>query len=88
MRPLSVVECHPILDHAPGVEAVGDFFEGDRFLFQAAPEPFDKDVVQIAATPIYYRQCIGKANVTRGIEIRTSALVSVVIQADPVNWLP
>jgi hypothetical protein len=30
MEPLGVAEGHPVADHPPGLEAVGDFFEVDR----------------------------------------------------------
>ncbi len=53
MRALGVVEHYPVADYAPGVEAVGDFFEIDRFLFQGPPEPFDEDVVHAAAPAIH-----------------------------------
>jgi len=47
MWPLGVVECYPILDDASGLEPVSDFFEIDRLLFQGAPQPLDKDVVEV-----------------------------------------
>lgn len=53
-RPLGVVECHPVLDDTPGLEAVSDFFEIDRLLLQAAPQPFDKDIVQISASVVIH----------------------------------
>ena len=53
MGPLGVVECHPVFDDTPGLEAAIDFLEIDRLLFQAAPQPFDNDTVQIAAPPIH-----------------------------------
>ena len=88
MRPLSVIEADPVVNDPFGLEAVGDFMEINGLLLQGTPEPFDEDVVEIAPAPIFYRQCIGKANVTRGIDILISALVSVVIQPVPVYWLP
>ena len=69
MGAFGVVVGHPVLDHPTGLEAITDFFEIDRFLFQAAPQPFDDDVVEISAPGIHW--------------IRTAASVSVVIQADP-----
>ena len=53
MGPLGVVECHPVLDDPPGLEAVADLFEIDRLLVQAPPQPFDEDVVEVTATPIH-----------------------------------
>jgi len=53
MWPLGVVEGHPVLDDTLGLEAVGGFFEIDRLLLQAVPQPVDKSIVRIAAAPIY-----------------------------------
>ena len=53
MGPLGVVECHPVLDDPPGLEAVTDLLEIDRLLLQAAPQPFDEDIVEVTATPIH-----------------------------------
>lgn len=53
MGPLGVVDRHPIFDDAPGLEAISDFFEIDRFLLKAAPEPFDEDVVEVEAPTVY-----------------------------------
>lgn len=49
MWPLGVVEGYPILDDASGLELVSDFLEIDRLLLQGAPQPFDKDVVEVTA---------------------------------------
>ena len=56
MGPLGVVECHPFLDDPPGLEAVTDLLEIDRLLLQAAPQPFDEDIVEVTATPILHAQ--------------------------------
>jgi len=53
MGPLGVVECHPVLDDPPGLEAVTDLLKIDRLLLQAAPQPFDEDIVEVTATPIH-----------------------------------
>jgi len=53
MWPLGVVECYPILDDASGLQAVSDFFEIDRLLFQGAPQPLDKDVAEVTTPPIH-----------------------------------
>lgn len=45
-----VVEGHPVLDEASCLEPVGDFLKVDGLLFQASPEPFDEDVVEIVAS--------------------------------------
>ena len=47
MGPSGVVESHPVLDDAPGLEAIGDFLKVDGLLFQASPETFDEDVVHV-----------------------------------------
>jgi hypothetical protein len=49
-------------------------------LFQGPPQPFQEDVVEVTAQPNYYLQCIGKANITRGIDTFTPASVKVVTQ--------
>ena len=41
MRAFGVVERHPVADHSPGLEAVGDFFEIDHLLHERAPQPPD-----------------------------------------------
>lgn len=53
MGPFGVVECDPVFDDPPGLEAVADFFEGDRLLFQGSPKAFDEDVVQVSTAPIH-----------------------------------
>ena len=47
MRTLGVVEGHPVFDDSSGLEAVLDFFEIDGLLLEAAPQPFDEDVVEV-----------------------------------------
>ena len=49
VRPLEVVKADPITDQAPGLEAVGDFVQVDRLVFERAPQPFDEDVVHAPA---------------------------------------
>jgi len=41
------------------LEPVGDFVQLNGLLFQGLPQSFDKDVVEISAPTIYYRQVIG-----------------------------
>jgi len=53
MRPSGVVEGHPVFDDAPGPEAVGDFLKVDGLLFQASPETFDEDVIEVSAPSIH-----------------------------------
>lgn len=47
MGAVFVVVRHPVFDHLTSVEAVLDLFEVDCFMLQAAPQPFDEDVVEI-----------------------------------------
>ncbi|OED47276.1 hypothetical protein AB838_16500 [Rhodobacteraceae bacterium (ex Bugula neritina AB1)] len=49
MGPVGIVECHPGFDDFSGLEAVIDLVGIDRFLHHAAPQAFDKDVVQMTA---------------------------------------
>ena len=72
MGSLGIVKCHPILDDASGVEAVSDFFEIDRFMLRQRRS----------------MKMLSRYRPRPSIEIRTAASVSVVIQADLVNWLP
>ena len=53
MGPLGVVECHPVLDDPPGLEAVTDLLEIDRLLLQAAPQPFDEDIVEVSSPTVH-----------------------------------
>ena len=74
MRALRVVEPNPAINDPFRLETVCDFMQIDGLLFQRPPQAFDKDVVQIAALP--------------SIEILILASVKVVIQPEPVYWLP
>lgn len=87
MGPLGVVECHPVLDDAPGLEAIADLLEIDRLLLQAPPQPFDADVVEVAAPPIHRdaRACRGqRRDPRRSGELRSlDALLSVKRRSEP-----
>lgn len=74
MDALEVIEDHPIRDYAFGVEAVGDFFEINRSLFQRLPKPHDEDVVEKAPPTIHRYSDTSRAQ---------SSFPSL-----PVNWLP
>lgn len=49
MGPPSVVKGHPIADHPPDLEAVGDFFEVFRPLLERPPEVFNEAVAYAPA---------------------------------------
>ena len=53
MRALRIVKSNPVIDDPFCLETVGDFMQIDGRLFQRPPQPFDKDVVQIAAPAIH-----------------------------------
>ena len=53
VRALRVVEPNPVIDDPFCLEAVGDFMQVNGLLFQRPPQPFDEDVVEIAAPPIH-----------------------------------
>lgn len=53
MGPFGVVEGHPFSDHPSGLEAIGDFFEIDRFLLERPPQTLDEDVVHASTAPIH-----------------------------------
>ena len=53
MWALSVVKIKPITDHPLGDEAIRHLMQIDRLVFQAAPQPFDEDIVQLTAPAIH-----------------------------------
>jgi hypothetical protein len=75
------VRCACLRDVCIGVQV-------DLLIFDCSPEPFDEDIVAPGAFSVYYRQCIGKANVTRGMLILISRLASTSMKSAEVNWLP
>ena len=42
MGPLGVVEVHPVPDDPFGPEAIGQFVQVDRLVFERPPEPLDE----------------------------------------------
>ncbi len=48
-----VIERHPFADDPLSVEAVGDFLEINRLLFQRPPKPLDEDIIEKAPAPIH-----------------------------------
>lgn len=74
MRPFGILECDPVFDDPSGLKAILDFFEVDRFLFRIRQSRSMKMLSRYLPRPF--------------IEMRTSASVSVVIQAEPVNCGP
>ena len=53
MGSLGVVEVDPLTDHPFGDKAVGQFVQVDGFIFERAPQAFDKNVVHASAPPIH-----------------------------------
>ena len=53
MRSFRVVKPDPIVNDPLGLKAIGDCVQINCFLFQGSPQSFDKDGVQITATPIH-----------------------------------
>ena len=53
MRPLIVVKTEPVIDDPPGGEALIKLMGINRFIFQATPQPFNKDTVQTTPPTIY-----------------------------------
>lgn len=51
--PFGFVECPPVADYPSVVEAVCDFFEIGRLLFEGPPEVFGEDVVDAPAPAIH-----------------------------------
>jgi len=59
MGPLGVVKADPFLNDPLGLEAVLQFRQVNRLLFQRSPEALDEDVVQIAPSAIHRDPHIG-----------------------------
>ncbi len=53
MGPLGVVEADPFADNPLGLEAISELVQVDRFIFERAPQPFDKYVVHAPAPAIH-----------------------------------
>jgi len=53
VRPFAVVKADPVGDDALGLEAVGEFVQVDRLVFERAPQPLDLDVVHAAAATVH-----------------------------------
>ena len=53
MRALGVVELKPLPDHPFRHKAVRHLMQIDRLVFQAAPQPLNEDIVQVAAPAIH-----------------------------------
>jgi hypothetical protein len=53
MGPLGAVECNPVFDDPSRLETVVDLFEMNRFLFEAAPQSFNKCAVQVLTAPTH-----------------------------------
>ena len=49
MRPVGVVEYHPVLDDASRPEAVSNLFEINRLQLERPPQPLDEDVVEVSS---------------------------------------
>jgi hypothetical protein len=58
--PFSVVEGYPFFDHPFGLEAVLQFVQIDRLLFERQPDAFDKAVIEIPAPAVYYLQVFAR----------------------------
>ena len=53
MRALRVVEPDPVFDDRVWLGSRRDFVQIDGLLFERPPQPFDEDVVEIAAPPVH-----------------------------------
>jgi len=74
VRPFGVLEADLAFDQAFHLEAVLKLMQINGPLFEEPPQSVDEDIVAISTSCIYYGQCTGKANVTRGIDILTPRL--------------
>ena len=53
MGPLGVVEVDPFADNPFGLEAIRQFVEVNRLVFERPPESLDEDVVHAAAPAVH-----------------------------------
>ena len=53
VRSLGIIEADPVINDQFGLEAVSNFMQVNGLLFKGTPEPFDEDVVQVAASAIH-----------------------------------
>ena len=53
MRALGIVKVEPFANHPFGHEAVRQLMQINRLVFEAAPQPLDKNVVQVPATTVH-----------------------------------
>ncbi len=53
MGPSGVLECHPILNDAPGLESIGDFLKVDGLLLQGSPQAFNEDVFDVSSPSVH-----------------------------------
>ncbi len=53
MGPLGVVEAYPLADDPFGPEAVGEFVQVDRLVFERPPQALDEDIVHTPAPAIH-----------------------------------
>lgn len=88
MRSAGVVEGQIPADPGTGFGYAGIGPQVDLFVFDAPPETLDEDIVAPSPLAIYYRQCIGKANVTRGMLILISRAANTLMKSVEVNWQP
>ena len=56
----TVVEADPLVDEAPGLEAVGKLVQIDSLVFERAPQPLDEDVVQATAPAVHRNTDTGR----------------------------
>jgi hypothetical protein len=84
----AVVEAEIPCDPGAGFRNAGIGSQVDLFVFDGSPQALDEDVVAPSSLAIYYRHCIGKANVTRGMLILISREASTLMKSVDVNWLP
>jgi hypothetical protein len=53
MRSLRIVKANPDIDDPFSLETVGDLVQVNCPLLQRSPQPFDKDIIQIATSSIH-----------------------------------
>jgi hypothetical protein len=73
-RPLGVVELHPPVDDALGLEAGGEFVQADGLVLEQAPEALDEDVVHNRPLP--------------SMKMATPAFLCMSVNSRLVDWLP
>src|SRR5208337_4064818 len=91
VRPLVVVELKPFADASARLDHRSIRLDENLLIFQAPPQPFDEDIVQVTAPPIHADPNSSAGQLTNKIragELRTLIGVEYFRLAVPFHRLP